>query len=449
MTTFDLNPGPVSSGYLRRVSVASSLGTVLEWYDFSLYATASAAVFPAIFFKEADPFVGGLASFATLALGYFARPLGALVGGHLGDRIGRKKLLIFSMLTMGVASALIGVLPTSSVLSWAAALLLLLRLIQGFALGTEAAGAIVLVVENAPPRRRGLFASFVGLGAPLGNLLGTGIFAAFASLPSEAFMSWGWRVPFLLSIVLAAIGLAIRFGIHETSAFQAVRANDLRAKLPLWEAMRRSPRAVLSVAGVYLTSNLWSVVIGAFSIALATSAAVGASQSSVLLSVVTGFIVEVIFIPVFGALSDQVGRRVLMLVGTVALVIWTYPYFQLIKTGDFSQMVIAQCVAGLLLAAVYGPLQAAATEAFPTRYRYSGNSLANGFFANLVIAPATVIMAALLGADHTVGLVVVYVGGTVLVSAIAVVIMRESRNSGAGDTPAVPSADTPSPVSAD
>ena len=452
MTTLDSISAPVSQAYLRRVSTASALGTVLEWYDFALYATASAAVFPTVFFSGVDPFIGGLASFATLALGYFARPLGALVGGHLGDRIGRKKMLIFSMLTMGVASALIGVLPSSSALGWSAALLLLLRLIQGFALGTEAAGAIVLVVENAPAARRGLFASFVGLGAPLGNVLGTAIFAALAALPPEAFLTWGWRVPFLLSIVLAAIGLVIRFGIRETEVFQALRSSDERARLPLWEAMRRSPRTVLTVAGAYLTSNLWSVVIGAVSITLAMSAAVGASQGTVLLSVAIGFIVEVIFIPVFGALSDRVGRRIPMLVGTSALVLWAYPYFQLIKTGELGLLLLAQCVAGLLLSAMYGPLQSAATESFPARYRYSGNSLANGFFANLVIAPATVIMAALLQADRSGNLVIVYVAGVVLVSVVSVALMRESRTSprvGGAIPPAVPSAGATPSVSAE
>lgn len=361
---------------IGRVALASSFGTAIEYYDFFIYGTAAALVFGQLFFPlNEDPLVGTLAAFATYAVGFVARPVGGVIFGHFGDRVGRKAMLVISILLMGLATFLIGLLPTYAQAGiWAPILLVALRLIQGFSVGGEWGGAALMSVEYAPDDRRGYYGSWMMAASPAGAMLATGAFAALAGLSDEQFLVWGWRVPFLLSIVLVGVGLFIRLRIFETPAFARVREAGTRARLPVLEALREHPKNVVLAAGVNLGFNTFIFVLFTFMLSYATGQ-LGVERSVVLNGTLVGSAVQIAAVLAFSALSDRVGRRPVMLAGAAFLALYAFPLFWLVDTGDTTLIMLAITIGFFGSAAIFGPMAAFISESFDTRVRYSGASL--------------------------------------------------------------------------
>ncbi|WP_314175011.1 MFS transporter [Streptomyces winkii] len=434
-------PKPASSS-LRRVVAASLVGTTIEWYDFFLYGSAAAIIFPKLFFPDSDPLAGTLLAFLTLAVGFAARPIGALVFGHYGDRIGRKKLLVLSLLMMGGATFAIGLLPTYTSIGTAAPLLLTaLRLVQGFALGGEWGGAVLLVSEHGSAKRRGFWASWPQTGAPAGQLLGVGVLAALTALLSEeAFQSWGWRVPFLLSGVLVGLGMWIRLAVDETPVFKEARARaEARKaeaatsageqqveKMPLVAVLRFHWKDVLIAMGARMAENITFYVITAFILVYATNE-LKLSQQTALNAVLIASAVHFAVIPAWGALSDHLGRRPVYLLGALGTGLWVFPFFQLLDTKSFGSIVLAVTVGLVLHGAMYAPQAAFFTEMFATRLRYSGASIGAQFSSLAAGAPAPLIATALLADYGTSTPISLYVIAAALLTVIAVACAKETK----------------------
>lgn len=449
---------PPTPANLKRIVAASLIGTTIEWYDFFLYGSAAALVFNKLFFPDSDPLVGTLLSFLTYAVGFAARPLGALVFGHYGDRIGRKKLLVLSLLMMGGATFAIGLLPTHATVGAAAPVLLTtLRLVQGFALGGEWGGAVLLVSEHGDARRRGFWASWPQTGAPAGQLLATGVLSLLTALLSDAaFGSWGWRIPFLLSGVLVIIGLWIRLSVDESPVFQQAlaQAEARRAdggdteKLPLVSVLRHHWRDVLVAMGARMAENISYYVITAFILVYATTAA-GVSKQTALNAVLIASAVHFAVIPAWGALSDRVGRRPVYLLGAVGVGLWMFPFFSLIDTGGFGNLITAVTVGLVLHGAMYAPQAAFFSEMFATRMRYSGASIGAQFASVAAGAPAPLIATALLSDYDSSTPIALYVIAAAVLTVVAVGLAKETRrrdladvDSSASDEPArTPAAD--------
>ncbi|MEU3075383.1 MFS transporter [Streptomyces laurentii] len=428
---------PTPPGSLKRIVAASLIGTTIEWYDFFLYGSAAALVFNKLFFPESDPLVGTLLSFLTYAVGFAARPLGALVFGHYGDRLGRKKLLVLSLLMMGGATFAIGLLPThATVGSVAPVLLTVLRLVQGFALGGEWGGAVLLVSEHGDAKRRGFWASWPQTGAPAGQLLATGVLSALTALLSdEAFGAWGWRVPFLLSGVLVMVGLWIRLSVDESPVFKAalVAAEERKAsstqaeKMPLVAVLRHHWRDVLVAMGARMAENISYYVITAFILVYAT-AHTGLSKQTALNAVLIGSAVHFAVIPAWGALSDRIGRRPVYLIGAVGVGLWMFPFFALIDHGAFGSLLLAITVGLVLHGAMYAPQAAFFSEMFATRMRYSGASIGAQFSSLAAGAPAPLIATALLESYDDSTPIALYVIAATLLTVVAIVCARETRH---------------------
>jgi MFS family permease len=357
--------------------MACYLGSTLEYYDFLLYGVAAALVFPHIFFLNLSPLIATLSAFATFAVGYFVRPLGAVVFGHYGDRLGRRAILVITMLMMGVSSVLIGCLPTYQQVGVAAPILLVvLRLIQGFAIGGEWGGATLMSMEHAKPRGRGLAVSLVASGGPSGAVLGTMIMIPFSKLPTEQFLSWGWRVPFLLSALLVIIGLVIRMKVEETPEFVESRKKRLasgekRQVLPIVTVFRHNPLQVLS--GVI--GGLAPLAFATFAAAFLLNYAVGAghSRTSALAAMTIANFLHIFTTPLFGALSDRVGRRPMLIAGAVCGAILVWPIFLLVGNGGFGALVLALILAlPLTQALMGGAVNTWMGEKFAADVRYSG-----------------------------------------------------------------------------
>ncbi|MFE6423993.1 MFS transporter [Streptomyces rochei] len=425
---------PPAPNNLKRIVAASLIGTTIEWYDFFLYGSAAALVFNKLFFPDSDPLVGTLLSFLTYAVGFAARPLGALVFGHYGDRLGRKKLLVLSLLMMGGATFAIGLLPTHATIGTAAPVLLtVLRLVQGFALGGEWGGAVLLVSEHGDARRRGFWASWPQTGAPAGQLLATGVLALLTAVLSDAaFNSWGWRIPFLLSGVLVMVGLWIRLSVDESPVFkQALAQAETRASkaepLPLVSVLRHHWRDVLIAMGARMAESISYYVITAFILVYATTAA-DVSKQTALNTVLIASAVHFAVIPAWGALSDRVGRRPVYLLGAAGVGLWTFPFFMLIDTGHFGGLLLAVTVGLVLHGAMYAPQAAFFSEMFATRMRYSGASIGAQFASVAAGAPAPLIATALLDEYDSSTPISLYVIASVVLTLIAVGVAKETRN---------------------
>ncbi|HEV2867361.1 MAG TPA: MFS transporter, partial [Allosphingosinicella sp.] len=363
---------------LRRVVLASLVGTTVEWYDFFLYGSAAALVFNRLFFPEYDPLTGTLLAFATYALGFVARPVGGIVFGHFGDRVGRKRLLMLSLVLMGLATVLIGALPTYARIGiWAPIALILLRLVQGFAVGGEWGGAVLMAAEHGDAARRGFWASWPQAGVPAGNLLAAGVLALMAGVQEEAdFLDWGWRVPFLLSAVLVVIGWYIRNRISESRLFeQAVEEAKAPPRLPAIEVFRERPRAVLLGAGLRVGENISYYILTVFSLTYLVDVA-AESRSLALNALLIGAAMQFFAIPLFARLSDRIGRRPVYAFGAFGLAGWSFALFGLLGSGENLAIYGALIVGLVLHGAMYGPQAAFITELFPTRIRYSGVSIA-------------------------------------------------------------------------
>lgn len=367
---------PAENSHVK-VALASLIGTAIEWYDFYIYGTAAALIFNKLFFPQFDPVAGTLLAFATYALGFFARPLGGIVFGHYGDRLGRKTMLYITLLIMGTATAIVGLLPTYSEIGiWAPILLIVCRLFQGFGLGGEWGGAVLMAVEHAPEHRRGFYGSWPQIGAPLGLVVGTLVFSVVSAMMSEQdFMAWGWRIPFLFSIVLVFFGLWIRFTIAESPEFQKIKDEGQESAMPIVEAVRTHPKKILLAMGARFAENGFFYIYATFTLTYATQA-LGMSRQDILNAVLIAAAFETVAIPFFGALSDRLGRRPVYIFGAMFSALMSIPLFMLLETRSPALATVA-IVLGLAVghAAMYGPQASFLSELFGTRVRYSGVSL--------------------------------------------------------------------------
>ena len=413
---------------VRTVAFASLIGTTIEWYDFFLYGTAAALVFNRLFFPTFDPLMGTLASFGTYAVGFVARPVGGIIIGHYGDRIGRKSMLVLTLVIMGVATFLIGLLPTYEQIGpWAAVMLVLLRIAQGFGVGGEWGGAVLMAVEHAPKGARGFYGSWPQIGVPAGLLLSTAVFKVFTWLPEDQFLAWGWRVPFLLSIVLVGIGLIIRMRILETPAFVRLKSHAREARQPIVEVLRRYPKQVLLAMGVRFAENGAFYIFSVFVLTYATQRAQIDSQI-VLNGILIGAAVELAAIPFFGALSDRIGRRPVYLFGAVMTAIIAFPVFAAIDKGDAVLIALALTAAFTLShGAMYAPQAAFMSELFDARVRYSGASLGAQLASVFAGGLAPFVGTWLLTEGYGRGAVTIYVVGLAVVTIAAVIAALETH----------------------
>lgn len=421
---------PPAAGSVRTVAFASFIGTTIEWYDFFLYGTAAALVFNRLFFPTFDPLTGTLASFATYTVGFVARPFGGIVIGHYGDRIGRKSMLVLTLVVMGVATFLIGLLPTYDQIGpWAAVALVLLRIAQGFGVGGEWGGAVLMAVEHAPRGARGFYGSWPQIGVPAGLLLSTAVFYAFSRLPEDDFLAWGWRVPFLVSILLVAIGLVIRMRILETPAFERIKLQALAVRQPIVEVVRRYPRQVLLAMGARVAENGAFYVFSVFVLTYATQRA-RIDQQIVLNGILLGAAVELAAIPLFGALSDRVGRRPVYLFGAVMTAVIAFPLFAALDNGA-PLPIAAALVAAFTLShgAMYAPQAAFMSELFDARVRYSGASLGAQLSSVFAGGLAPFVCTGLLRAGYGRGAVAAYVIGLAAVTIVTVIAATETSES--------------------
>jgi MHS family shikimate/dehydroshikimate transporter-like MFS transporter len=412
---------------INRVLISSVVGTAVEWYDFFLYGTAAALVFGKLFFPSFDPLVGTIAAFGTFAIGYVARPFGAVFFGHFGDRIGRKVTLVATLMIMGVATFVIGILPTYETIGvWAPILLVAMRFIQGLGVGGEWGGAVLIVVESVPEDKRGFFGSFPQLGVPIGLLLSTGVFALVSQLPNDQFLSWGWRIPFLLSVVLIGIGLFIRLRVIESPVFEEAKATGAVVKAPLIELLKQYPKEIALALGTRFATDITFNVMNVFMLAYGTQQ-LGLPRSFFLNAILVGCAVELFTLPLFGKLSDHIGRRKVYLMGAVFVALYGFLFFQLVETRDPMYIVLAYiCGMALSQASVYAVQSTWFAEIFGTRVRYTGASLPYQIAGIITSGPAPLIAAYLFATYHQTLPIAIYIAGTALISLVCAYFLKET-----------------------
>ena len=409
---------------VRRYVVASLVGNALEWYDFFLYATASAVVFGRLFFpSDVDPLVGTMAAFAGFAVGFAARPLGGIIFGHIGDRLGRKRALVMTLSIMGISTALMGLLPTyAQVGLWAPALLILLRVVQGIAAGGEWGGGVLLISENSSTTRRGMLSAFSQGGISLGFVLSSLVFFLVQLMPETQFLAWGWRVPFLLSVVLLAVGAYIRFRLPESKEFTAA-SHSKQHRLPVLAAIKNHPREILVAMGLRVAENGGSYIFLSFSIAYGVH--VGVDKGLLLMAVAVSMLVSFGTYIFFGHLSDRIGRRPVYALGAVGMGAMAFPFFSMIDSNTPAIVILAFLLGnGLCHGAMIGTQPAFFHELFSAEVRYSAMAIAHELAAVFAGGFAPLIATALLlqyGSSIPVSL---YVIGLVLVTLIALVFSR-------------------------
>jgi MFS transporter, MHS family, shikimate and dehydroshikimate transport protein len=419
---------PAADHGMASVVFAGSVGTIIEWYDFLIYGTAAALVFNSLFFPTIDPLAGTLASLATYSVGFVARPIGGAIFGHFGDRIGRKVMLMITMAIMALGTFAVGCLPTYQQIGvWAPILLVTLRFMQGIGLGGEWGGASLMVTEHAPAGRRGLFGSLVQIGFPLGLVTSSGVFALVTRMPEGDFRSWGWRIPFLLSILLLGVGWFVRARVPETPVFAKIKRRGAIAKNPVVEAIVRNPGSFLVAVGLKISEVSWVYILTIFIVVYATGK-LGLPRTLLLNAIFIAALVEVVTIPLFGWLSDYIGRRIFYFLGTLFTAAFAFPLFWLLATKD-PQTIILTVVVALSLGhgTMFGLQSAYFPELFATRVRYSGAStgfqlsaaLGGGF--SPVIATA---LAGTMGGTAGVSMMLILLA---LITFIAALCARETK----------------------
>ena len=413
MTTKALSLDGDRVPHIGAIAFAGMIGTIVEWYDFIVYGTAAALVFNKLFFPHVDPRIGTLASLGTFTVGFLARPIGGAIFGHFGDRVGRKSILMATMVVMGFATAAIGLLPTYNQIGfWAPVLLVLLRVLQGVALGGEWGGASLMVVEHAPAHRRGLYGSLVQVGFPIGLVAASVVFSSVSTLPDIEFRSWGWRIPFLFSVLLIAIGIFVRARLPETPVFEHIKSRQEIVASPFLETILRNPRSFLIAVGLKLSEVSWVYMLTVFVVVYATTK-LGLSKSLMLNAISLGALLELLTIPLFGYLSDIYGRRALYFAGVAFTIVFAFPLFWLLNIGT-PAVVIPTIIIALNLGhgLMFAPESTYFPELFGANVRYSGASL--GFQVSAAIGGgfAPVIAAAL----------AVYTGGTTGVSIMLILL---------------------------
>jgi MFS family permease len=408
----------------KGIFAASVIGTSIEWYDYYIFGTAAALAFGSLFYPSFSPVAGTLAAFATFAIGFIARPLGAAVIGHYGDRIGRKSMLVLTLLLTGGATFLIGVLPTYAAIGIGAPLLLVtLRLVQGFGVGGEWGGAVLIATEHASPRRRAVYGSFAQFGVPVGVLTSNLAFLAVSGLDDEAFLSWGWRVPFLISIALVVVGFLVRSRLQDAPEFQQVKERREISKVPIAELVRRQPGTLFfaSLASIAPPAIGYTVIV--YMLTYGTTV-VGFQRSTLLTLILFSTVVWIGTIVVSAVLSDRFGSRRVFAIGALTAVIWPLPMFALVNTGDNGPALLAFVVAAVVQGIMAGAQGGLFTEIFDVRVRYSGISIAYQLGGMIGGAVTPLVATALFGAHGSSTPIALYVSGLCLVALAAVYGLR-------------------------
>jgi MFS transporter, MHS family, shikimate and dehydroshikimate transport protein len=438
MTSPGAEAATPSPATIRKVLVAACAASAIEWYDFFIYLTAAALVFPALFFPaDIDPVAGVLASFSTAAVGFFARPVGGVLFGHFGDRMGRKRTLVTALLLMGVATTLVGLLPTYSTIGiWAAIALFVLRICQGLAVGGQWGGAVLLATEYAPPSKRGFYGSFAQVGVPVGLVLGNAFFLVLAAVQTqEAFGAWGWRIPFISSIVLIGLAMYIQLRLEDTPAFRRLQERQQQAqeeegdeaqqRSPVLQVIREHPKQILLAAGAFFVVN------GAFYVMITGmldygTRDLGLSRSAMLTAVLISSFAQIFMLPAWSALSDRVGRRPVYLSGAVLLGLWSFPLFWLVDTRNIVLITVALIFGQLFLSMMYGPQAALFSEMFSRRVRYSGASIGYQLAAVFAGGLAPIIMVWLLDTTGTSISVSIYMFAMAALTFFSVYLVTET-----------------------
>ncbi|MDR3440309.1 MFS transporter [Telmatospirillum sp.] len=419
--------GGASPAMMRRLAGASMVGTTLEWYDFTVYNTMAALIFNKLFFPSFSPLAGVILAFSTYAVGYVSRPLGGVFFGHLGDKLGRRVVLVVTLIVMGLTTFLMGVLPTFDAVGIASPLLLVsLRFIQGVALGGEWAGSVLLSVEHGRQDRRGLNASWTQVGPSMGTLLATALITLVTmTLSDQDFVAWGWRIPFLVSAILVGFGLWVRIGVDETPMFKQIESAHKQAKAPVGEVLTKHLRSLIIAGGARVGSDVLFALVVVFTMTYVTQV-LNLPRPVALTAVLIGAAFNVVCVPLFGRLSDSIGRRPVYAIGAVAGAVWAYVFFGLLDTAN-PYLIVLAVVAGLIFhAAMYGPQGAFVTEQFSTRVRYSGSSLAYTFAGVVGGGFAPLIIVTLYHAYSSTLAVSLYVMGALCVTGIALWAAKET-----------------------
>jgi MFS family permease len=433
MSTTDSRPTGISAeehkAQLRRAVIASTVGTTIEWYDFLLYGTVTGLVFGKLFFPKSDPIVGVLEAFAVFFIGFVGRPIGAAIFGHWGDRIGRKATLIVTLLVTGISTAAVGAVPTyDSIGIWGAVLLTVIRLIQGIGVGGEWGGSVLLAMEWARTnKRRGFLSSWPQFGAPAGFFLANLAVLVFLNISGDQFMTWGWRIPFFLSLIMVVVGLWIRLGIMETPVFQKVVEEERIERVPVLEVLRRQPMQVLLTALLRLPEQAPGYIFGAFIFTYGTTI-LGTSRDFLLTAVIASSIVGFIWVVIAGSLSDNVGRKRMFIIGCVFMAVFGFIYFPLPNTMNPVIIFITITASSLPVMTLYGPEAALIAESFTPRLRYSGTSLGYQLASIIAGGPSPFIATWLLAAYHSPLPIAFYILLCAVVGAIATALLTDYTN---------------------
>jgi metabolite-proton symporter len=409
---------------LRKAVIASTIGTTIEWYDFFIYGTAAGLIFGKLFFPNEAPLTATLAAFGTYFIGFASRPIGAAIFGHYGDRIGRKGTLIATLLCMGIATFLIAFVPTyASIGMWGAVILTIMRMVQGIGVGGEWGGSVLLAMEwSRHHGQRGLVASWPQFGVPAGLFLANLSILAFSALSEDQFATWGWRIPFALSIILIGVGLWIRLGILETPVFQQLLDEDKIEKAPIIEVFKKQPREIILSALLRMGQQAPFYIFTAFIFAYAVGT-LHMSRNLILSAVLVASCVSFVSIPLFGHMSDRVGRRRMYLIGAVATGLFGFLYFGMVDTAIPSAVFIAIVLSLIPHDMQYGPQAALIAEAFTPRLRYSGSSLGYQLASVIAGGPAPLIATALFAAYHSGYAISIYIAACTVVSLISATFM--------------------------